>query len=570
VGELRLIKRVLYFSPQPEALGDLLADFEALTAATVEAEAAPAVVTFDGVAAQLFPCASVNAALSRLHTEYFNLLLIDLRGPAGPLHGLTFLDALERETDLETRFAFHRIVVIVPRAPTEAVDHLIAELGSRGVGRVLRESDAGAAPVERLIGALADLVTSSHEGARALCISGGGIAGLYYELGVLKCLDDCCSGHTVNTFDMYYGISAGAVVSALLAVGFSVDEVMASIAGHGSGRLPPLDLNVLRWRHLNWRDFVQRVGRTAGRLLRWLPRLALGRSGLSLQALFFDYGDLLGPLFRTDAFEEMMRGVLLLPGATNDFRDLPRRLFLGATDQDTRKHVLFGSEGHDALPISRAVQASMSLNPAFASTRIGGRYYEDGAVTHTSNFVEAIRRGADLLWVLDPLVPYVSKEPGYAASRGILYNVDQDIRSMSFSRFANTRQWVLRQHPEVSLYTFLPGNELRYELSSNPLDHRHYLRIWRGAYVSTLQRVLLLQHRLRGDLRRHGIELRTGRAEAVAAHLKITEAPTLADFFPERRIVLRQPPLACQPRSSSDWFHQSLGGKVIELSGGAA
>jgi NTE family protein len=570
LGELRLIKRVLYFAPQPEALATLLGEFERLTPAAVELEASPPVVTVEGVAAQMFACSTAESALARLGSEYFNLVLVDFRGPTGPMRGLGFLDALERETELETRFAFHRIVALVPAGPLEAVDRLIAELGSRGVGRIIRESEPGAVPVERLASALVELVTSKHEGGRALCISGGGIAGLYYEMAVLKCLDDCCSGNAVNSFDMYFGISAGAVISGLLAVGFSVDEVMASIAGHPGGRLPPMDLNVLRLRHLNWRDLLRRLRATGGDLLRWVPRFVKGESRLSLASVFFDYFDVLGPLFRTDAYEEMLRDIMQLPGATNDFRELSRRLFLGATDQDTRKHVLFGAEGQDGLPISRAIQASMSLNPAFASTLIGGRYYEDGAVTHTSNFVEAIRRGADLLFVLDPLVPYLSREPGYASRRGVLYNVDQDIRSMSFSRFSNTRQWVLRQHPEVSLYTFLPGNELRYELSSNPLDHRHFLRIWRGAYVSTLQRVLLLQHRLRGDLRRHGIELRTSRAEAVAARLKVSETPTFADFFPDRRVVLRQPTLAREPRSSGEWFDQSLNGKIVELSGGAA
>ncbi len=205
--------------------------------------------------------------------------------------------------------------------------------------------------------------------------------------------------------------------------------------------------------------------------------------------------------------------------------------------------MLFGSEGHDHIPISFAVQASLSVNPAFSAVQIDGRFYEDGAVTRTSDFVEAIERGADLVLVIDPFLPYVSRQVGANNRRGILYNIDQDIRSMSYTRFENTRNWVLRQSPEVSSYTFLPGNRVRRILSVNPMDHRPFLAVWQGAYLSTFQRIERLSHRMRGDLAVHGIALSLDRARAVADRLAKTTDPSFADFFPDRKVALRQPPL---------------------------
>ena len=49
-------------------------------------------------------------------------------------------------------------------------------------------------------------------GEVALCASGGGITGLYFELGALKCFEDCCSPGTLNALDLYFGISAGGVI----------------------------------------------------------------------------------------------------------------------------------------------------------------------------------------------------------------------------------------------------------------------------------------------------------------------------------------------------------------------
>jgi predicted acylesterase/phospholipase RssA len=318
---------------------------------------------------------------------------------------------------------------------------------------------------------------------------------------------------------------------------------MAAIAGHPGGRVSPLNLSLFRLGHLNVPDIRRRLA-AAGRATAKTALSMLRRKGGGLDTLLLDYTGLIGAPLRSDLFEVMLREGLSRPGSTNDFRELPRPFYVGASDQDTRKHVLFGDKGHDKVPISRAIQASLSINPAFSAVPIDGRYYEDGAVTRTSHFAEAVRRGAGLVFSVDPFVPYVSKESGVADRRGMLYNIDQDIRTLSFTRFERTRAWVLRRHPEVTTNTFLPSNSQRPLLSTNPMDHRQFLAIWRGAYLSTLRRIHALSHRLRGDLATHGIELDTGPADRIANQLQATAAPTFADFFVGRRPVLRRPRLA--------------------------
>ncbi|MBI4860793.1 MAG: hypothetical protein HY815_11105 [Candidatus Riflebacteria bacterium] len=346
---------------------------------------------------------------------------------------------------------------------------------------------------------------------------------------------------------MYFGISASAVVAALLAVGYSVDECMAAVAGEPGGRLGSMNLSLLRLGNLNYTGFWRRILLGWRTMFRSLRKLVVNPTQSSLDSMTFHYTDLMGPPFQSSAYEAMLRQILSRPGVTNDFTMLPRKLYIGASDQDARSHVVFGSDGHEDIPISKAVQASLSINPVFTSVHIDGRFYSDGAVTRTSNFIEAIRRGAKLIMVLDPFVPYVSKQPGFAHQRGLLYNIDQDLRTISYTRFENTRNWVLREHPEVSFYTFLPSNRIRRDTAVNPMDHRTYLKIWRGAYLSTLQRIKLVRHRLKGDLCPHGLTIDTSRAEIVAEQLQATKALSLADFFPGRSIVLRQPPLCLEP-----------------------
>jgi hypothetical protein len=78
------------------------------------------------------------------------------------------------------------------------------------------------------------------------------------------------------------------------------------------------------------------------------------------------------------------------------------------------------------------------------------------------------------------------------------------------------------------------------------MDHRPFLPIWRGAYLSTLQRLTLLRHQLVADLVPHGWHLDLNRAEEVAARLGATENPSFADFFPHGRIEIRKPPLCLE------------------------
>ena len=361
-------------------------------------------------------------------------------------------------------------------------------------------------------------------------------------MGVFKCLDDCLMNCSVNDFDMLFGISAGAVVTSMLSVGYTIDEVMAAVAGVPGGRMQPLSFSLLRLSHINYQGLRWRLMSATKTGLHAFWETLRGRGRDTADSLFLEYTSLVGAPFHSAKFELMLREVLGGSGSKDDFRALPVELYIGASDQDARHHVLFGAEGYDHVPISKAVRASLSVNPAFSSVPIDGRYYEDGAITRTSNFGEAIKRGATLIFTMDPFVPYVSKFPGVAHRRGVLYNIDQDIRTISFTRFERARNAVLREHPEVSSYTFLPSNTLRRLLSTNPMDHRPYLEIWRGAYLSSLQRIDQLCHRLRGDLAEHGIQLDTTTAEVIADQLRTAATPKFEDFFVDRKVEIKKRP----------------------------
>ena len=550
-------KKILYFAPSRTHSDSLFGSLAAVPGALRGREHGSPTLRFGDAEFRFVLRQDPVEAHESLHHEYFNLVLLDLRGTAGPAGRLEdqfartmrLLDLMDAEPDIELRYGFHRILALISGPDSSRVDELIRRLGARGVGRVLRDPSVcyldrkcprlpQPADLGRLVAdEILRMTTARRVGQRALCASGGGITGLYFEMGALKCLSDCLPKGALNAFDSFFGISAGAVLTGILANGYSMDEFMAAISGHPTERIPSVDLSLLKVAHVSLaalrtpvENAIRGIVSTVGDVLRL-------KASPSLSSLILDYSDLLSAPFTADGYEAMLRFLFTRPGATNDFRKLPRPLYIGATDQDAREHVLFGEPGLDAVPVSKAIQASLSINPAFGSTKIGERYYVDGAVTRTSNFTEAVRKGADLIFVLDPLVPYVSKgAAGFANRRGLLYNADQDIRTVSYTRFESARYWVGRQRPDVSIYAFLPANRLRKILSVNPMDHRPHLPIWRGAYLSTLQRIHLLRHKMSGDLAAHGLVLDTSRAEAIAARLEAATTVRFEDFFPDGKI----------------------------------
>lgn len=549
-GEL---KRVLCCVPSPQHLNRLTQALEPHLDGEVLCEDGTLRLSYQGTELALMPAFTVDSALDVLERHYVNLLVIDLRSIGGASHNerrrarlWRLLAALDDVEDVEARYGFHRILLLLNGDRGAGVDRLLVEVGGYGVRHTLKEHlpSAGAEPFgRRLLDKTLQLTSARQRALTALCTAGGGITAIYYELGALKCLDDCLS-KGVHGFDMYFGISAGAVVSSLIACGYAPEEFMAAIAGVKGGRIAPLSLSLLKLGHLNANDIRRRLGVGLRKLIGAGNAALRRRVRPSLEAAFLTGTSLVGAPFRSDDYERMLRTILSSPNASNDFRKLRRKLFIGTSNQDTRRHQLFGSEGWDHVPVSRAVQASLSLNPAFAAVEIDGEYFEDGAVTRTSNFLEAIRRGANVVLVLDPFVPYVSSEPGFANQRGMLFNIDQDVRSLSFTRYETTRNCMLRRYPEVSAYTFLPDNPLRKLLSVNPMDHRPYLEIWRRAYLATLRHLEAIGHRLGGDLSSSGIELDTTKAAIIGEQLASAAPLRFADFFVDGEVRLRTPPLA--------------------------
>jgi len=467
---------------------------------------------------------TVEAAAERVRGRYYDVILIDCRNLEHPeanptmqlRAALAFLETLRLERDRERRFPMSRVAVFVSDTDVESVEKQIFAFGQHHIGACIRDrtsspfrtgdakTQARNRFVERLWQFCNESLVGKPSGKKSLCLAGGGLAGIYYELGVLKCLNDAFGGFDIRDFDMFFGVSAGAMVAGFLANGVPVDELIHNVGD--LERTWPYKLEV-GWRHLNLTDIPHRVGRLKRNVVSQVKDAVRGKRDFSVASLVSNYGVLFGPMFDNKDIERMLRHELGRPKRSNDFRRLKGKLFIGATDQDRRDHVLFGDEGRDDVPISVAIQASTATHPFFPSVQVQGRYYTDGGVTRTSNIGAAIKKGSTFVIVIDPYVPLISEEAGFNARQGNLWLVQQDFRTIAYTRFEQVTDEILRQNPQVSCFTFVPSNRMRERMTESPITAQNFHAIVTEAYSSAYRRLALLEYKLAPEMENLGIRL---------------------------------------------------------------
>ncbi len=318
-----------------------------------------------------------------------------------------------------------------------------------------------------------------------LALAGGGPFGAIYEIGALAALEEAIEGLELNALDCYVGVSAGAFLAAALANGIPVAEIhrLFIAAGRGDGAIAPK-----LFKRLAWREYL---------------RAAIERR---IPTGFFD----------NEAIHHYLDGAFARRGRTNDYRLLPRALYLVATDLDTGESVSFGRPGHDAVAISKAVQASAALPGLFPPVEIDGRSYVDGALKKTLHASEALDDGMDLVLCVNPLVPFDARRAprdGKSGDRrlvkgGLPVVLSQTFRALIHSRMALgiSKYRSLYRRSDVLLFEPPPGDSEVFFTSV--FSYRGRRDVCEHAYENTLRDLARRADELAPVLARHGLRLR--------------------------------------------------------------
>jgi NTE family protein len=364
------------------------------------------------------------------------------------------------------------------------------------------------------------MVAARKRARIGLALAGGGPVGGIYEVGAMAALAEALDGLDFTGLDIYVGVSSGAFISAAVANGLGpaklarmlvendTDEVfdpeMLLRPAFGEYLRRALAVPVLFWSSL--RQYLSDP---------WHLRLIEAFQGLSHA--------IPAGVFNSSGIDQLLRRLFSTGGRSNDFRQLKHRLFIVATDLDTGESVAFGSEGHEDVPISVAVQASAALPGLFPPVRIGERYFVDGALIKTLHASVALQQGAELLICINPLVPFDSRlaakrplhenrtwAPEHLVDGGLPVVLAQTFRAIIHSRMRTGMDRYRHEFQGRDVVLFEPTRDDADMFFTNVFSYRGRSRLCEHAYQRTRSDLYRRRHELRPIFARHGIELNLG------------------------------------------------------------
>lgn len=351
--------------------------------------------------------------------------------------------------------------------------------------------------------------------------AGGGITGAVYEIGCLRALEEVLD-RSMADLDLYVGVSGGAFVAALLAAGIPVSDMYEAVV---SRRPDPLGVGEAPLFRLGAAELVRttrRAPRVVGRAV--LDLVAGERRSLADLALAA-FELLPAGLLDNSGIQEFVSRVLTRHGRGDSFEALRSPLYVIAVDLDSAAAVAFGDRGHRDVPVSRAVQASTALPGLYRPVAIGGREFVDGGVRKTAHINLAIRKGADLVICINPIVPLENdllKSPfgGHLSGRGVTWVLDQVLRIALHGRMQYGLERYRREHPDVDILLLEPTRDDLRMSAYNIMRASARQVVAEHGYRSTLRRLAGHHGRMPRVLERHGIRMRRpGRPDARPASL---------------------------------------------------
>jgi NTE family protein len=301
---------------------------------------------------------------------------------------------------------------------------------------------------------------------RALVLAGGGIIGMFYEIGVLAALEDAFPPGPFNQhFDLFVGTSAGAVTAAFVANGAQPSEMFRALRD---------DLDS----PFNFRP-EDVFGTPAGNMIQLFTQFArplLGAVGgairrggrATLASMLADVQAHHPPgFYSTEPLERALCARFTALGYAHHFPALPRPLYVTGVDIDTAERLVFGEDELAEVHVCRAVAASCAIPILFQPIRIGDRDVVDGAVAGAPPIDVAAERGARHIVYVNPLVPIRNDRGkvcfpldaggcGRLSDRGIGWIADQTLRMFLAAQLPAALAAIQARYPGLVVQSIEP------------------------------------------------------------------------------------------------------------------
>jgi len=350
-----------------------------------------------------------------------------------------------------------------------------------------------------------------RSGRIGIALAGGGPLGAFYELGALQALTECITGFDPCDMYAYAGVSSGSMLAAGLANGLRPVDIGRLVITNDAGQdaaHPGLFLRPA------FGEYARRLARLPRLSMEALAQFARAPFGQGIASMIEPLAAAMPSGFLDSApFERYLQRLYEGGGRTNDFRRLPRRLYIVATNLNTGEPALFGEPGFDHVPISRAVQASTALPGLYAPVEIDGESYADGALLRTMHASVVLAAGVDLLFCINPLVPFDASAaeagPGdiEVSRRGLPIVLGQTFRALIRSRMQVGMAGYQARYPRAEIALFEPDRGDRRIFFANVFRYSDRRELVDHAFARTRRELRLRARELGPLLERHGLAL---------------------------------------------------------------
>jgi NTE family protein len=351
----------------------------------------------------------------------------------------------------------------------------------------------------------------------ALVLAGGGIMGAAYEIGCLTAFDRLFpGGFDSRRFDIYVGVSAGAVIAAMMANRIAPASLFKIIANNES--------TVINWRRsdiyrLDWRELFISCRDVLVNLFRILRNYRRNRWKFSLSDIFYILQEQFpAGLYSLGPMEKYLCQAFAKEGIVDDFHGIKPELYIPAYDLDRGERVVFGAEGFRDIHICQAITASCAIPYFFRPHKVGAHYYLDGSTGRVTHLDIAIERGARLIVVVNPRVPMKNDMERFClpslsfgrcssiADLGITMAWEQARRIENKAKLDMCLEIYRRQHPGVDIVIIEPGSEESLLFFQSPMSYEARSHIMNYGYNLTLGQLRDRFTELQEIFGRHGIQ----------------------------------------------------------------
>lgn len=340
-----------------------------------------------------------------------------------------------------------------------------------------------------------------------LALAGGGVPALGFEVGGLCALEKILNPANQNGDKLndlltgYQGVSAGAIVSTLMALGFA-PHVIRDVMLEQSAVFPSITRGALGTQPMMYLTLVEQLSRgvlrTIASVLNGLLKLDLPMIWLpdknTSNISFFDMR-VLGRLVRYGAFEQAnfnnvihnvldtIKGGLYTPEGIgqyisevikefspyeDNFQNLTKELYLYAAELNTSQVRVFGTHGEHLpyelinVPISKCVEISCAIPVFFKPVHLEqtGKYYTDGGVIkslHLQNLIDRINyvrpsyKTPAVILTFFPFVPPVFPAGSDYTNLSVLEMLSLSLKMTYLEKF-NTALRSYRHEEENNIY----------------------------------------------------------------------------------------------------------------------